>query len=210
MKNVVKKMEEKSNIKTYSFIIIFALVGLFLICSCSGPTVENELPLSKHSTITSFPLANDVESENFINVLHQQYHLKPITTNENGITINSMPNKSYCYIPFDALSDKNTGQIQEITINSKKDKIFKDKLFYELQRFQKDKIYLLAFVTYETATNITNLDGETQKEFTFFPEKNPEYNHLAFIPINRIQQIKVRNILLDNKDSLKVHDLRIK
>lgn len=203
MKNVVIRKITKI-IKAPNRRLAIVLI-VFTIFSCKGPTTENDITPLKDATITSFPLANDIKSDDFVSVLHQQYHLKPIKSNENGITIKSMPNKSYCYIDFNALSNKNKAQLNEVVISTKK-----DKKYYELQRFEKDRIYLLAFITYEAATNIANLDGKSTKELTFFSEKNPEYNHLAFIPLSRILEIKVRNIRLDNNDSLKVHDLRIK
>lgn len=191
-------MQLKQLFKFSTFFLFFSV--LLFLSACHQEKKKD----SSFYTINSYPLPVNVSSSDFIEKIRVQDELNEISKKHTKKAINELPNNSYFFLEVDSMINKEFGEIincKPISTNSN--------TRFELHK-KNNKIHLLIFITYEIATNISELDGEEIKELTVFSKKNQEFNHLALIPIDRIVKANKRKIYLSESDFIHIMDITIK
>ena len=192
---VKRTIPTKLNI--YFFIILFSISSVY---SCVRERKDNR----NVYTINSYPLPVDVDSHAFIEKLRKQHNLRGLREKDANKRLQRLPSNTYFYLPIDSMVDREFVQVIECKATNNR-----GPEYFEIHK-QDDDYFLLVFVTYEIATNISQLDGEEEKILTVFPYKNQEYNHLALIPFHRLHKAYKRKIYLSEDHFMNVMDIAIK
>ncbi len=155
-------------------------------------------------TVHSYPLPVNVSSENFVKKLRKQENLSSVKKRNKDKSIKKLPGNIYFFMSVDSMSRKDFSEVLQCKPDTKK-------LGSNFELHKHDgKIYLLVFVTYEIATNISELDGEEIKSLTVFSRKSQEFNHLAMVPVHRIISAQKRKIFLSKDHFIHVMDITVK
>jgi hypothetical protein len=181
-------------------LLLISIVLINLNYSCKRERAESK----DIYTVHSYPLPVNVSSENFVKKLRKQENLSPVKKRNKNKAIEKLPGNTYFFMSVDSMSGKNFSKVLKCKPDTKKSGIN-----FELHKHD-GKIYLLVFVTYEIATNISELDGEEVKSLTVFSHKSQEFNHLAMVPVSRIISAQKRKIFLSKDHFIHVMDITVK
>lgn len=180
--------------------ILFFLVLIVVFTSCKTERKEN----TNVYTVHSYPLPVNVESEDFVKKLRTQFNLSPISKKETRKSLKNVSSNSFFFVEVDSIINKASEQILETNASN-----VKSNTNFEMHKMEQE-IFLLIYVTYEIATNISELDGVEAKDLTVFSSKNQEFDHLALIPLSRLVKAEKRKIYLTENAYMYIMDITIK
>lgn len=181
-------------------LLLILIVLLNSIYSCKRERAESK----DIYTVHSYPLPVNVSSENFVKKLRKQENLSPVKKRNKSKPIEKLAENTYFFMSVDSMSGKDFGKVFQCKPDTKK-----SGSNFEFHKHD-GQTYLLVFVTYEIATNISELDGEEVKSLTVFSRKSQEFNHLAMVPVNRIISAQKRKIFLSKDHYIHVMDITVK
>lgn len=180
--------------------LLFLSSVFFVIASCHQEKKES----ADVYTVHSYPLPVDVSSSNFIKKIRIQHNLKAIKDKDQRKEIRKLPMNTYFFLDVDSMVNRDFPEILECPASNKM-----SNTTFELHK-KDGKVFLCIFVTYEIATNISELDGEEVKELTVFSQKSQDFNHLALVPVDRIVKAQKRKIYLAQDHFIYIMDIVLK
>jgi len=226
-------MENKPNLKTEKWyqnrrIQAEIIAGVFLLLSAvltsplwlkllekSADTPPASLPSSdtRHHpvSIEIRPNISREQADSVLTAIRESRNLRELTPLESGKNIAQTPWGTYFFVTTHYLecSESNIAKVWKkklVTRTRLKFQVYdKSEIHYTSEK----QIFILAFISQETASSISKLDGSSKKEVTLFSYPWEGFDTLVFLPQNRIIKAESRWITIEESWPVLVLDVTV-
>lgn len=160
--------------------------------------------------LRNYSISQNKDISGLLTKIRTDDKLREITALESEKTLNTISNNTYAFLSATNLEIGSQSTFSEIF--EKKVKRFNEypSLYFEIHKFNDNKVELLGFISEETLSKINPLDSETTKNIVIFPTSYEEFNHLILISIDQIISINNREIAFNKGKKNEALDLKLK
>lgn len=180
---------------------------LFSTTKVGSPNINPVMSKSNNLPILTIPLQNFSQKDSILGYIRNEKKLRPLTILESGQSINTLPNNSYSYIYSAYLHIDSKSETYKNIFKFNVDRFNNyPNLMYEVLKISNDEIYLVGFISQESASKISNI-----KDNFVLAEKPININdNIALIPLNQIINSSDRTIQIDKENEMRILDIKIK
>lgn len=180
---------------------------LSLTTKAGSPNINPVISKSNNLPILTIPLQNFKQKDSILGHIRKEKKLRPLTTLESGQSISALPNNSYSYISAVYLNIDSNSETYNNIFKYKVDRFNNyPNLMYEVHKISNDEIYLVGFISQESASKISN----TQDNFVLAEKPININDNIALIPLNQIINSSDRTIQIDKENEMIILDIKIK
>jgi hypothetical protein len=172
-------------------------------------------PVDIHSSrisSTSLQIIPNVSREKMDSVLvamRRSQQLRELTPLETGKSLSETPSGTFFFVSASYL-EYAEGRLSEMLQQGKViARVEYRELYFEVHYVSEGMIFLVVFVSSETATGISRLDGTTKKHVTLSPLPWDGIETLVLVPLDRIIEAKCREIQTMDIGEIKVLDVTV-
>jgi hypothetical protein len=158
----------------------------------------------------SIEIKSDISLETIDSVLvamRKSRKLRSLTPLESGKSIAKSPYRTFFFLfhRYLVFSESDIEKVWERSVVSRTREL--PYSYFEVHYVSEEQVFLVAFVSSETASSISKLDGTLRKEITLSPFLWDHINTLVLLPLERIIKVETREILNNDKQYIDILDI---
>jgi hypothetical protein len=201
---------------TGAFVLLGTIISLFWLRGSKKPQIETSKSISEtpsdvgtnRTSPISLQIIPNVSREKMDSVLvamRRSQQLRELTPLETGKSVSETPSGTFFFVPYIYLKHAE-GRLSEMSqqgeVIARVEYVEYRRFYFEVHYVSEGMIFLVVFVSSESATEISRLDGTTNKHVTLSPLPWDGIETLVFLPLDRIVEARDREI--QTRDSSRV------
>lgn len=158
----------------------------------------------------SLEIKSDISLETIDSVLvamRKSRKLRSLTPMESGKSIAKSPYRTFFFLfhRYLVFSESDIEKVWERSVVNRMR--WSPYSYFEIHYVSEKQVFVVVFLSSETESSISKLDGTSRKEITLSPFPWDDFDALVFMPLDRIIKVETREIYNNDKQSICLLDI---